>query len=611
MAQEKGECLEFWPGFRGFGVKKDTESKCEKQHGRSTAITRGNCPNCTLIAPDRGDPTLEKSDFSELIADVVTSANVDSRERQTMTLRYFTSESDTRRQLLVAALSSSLWALNCSPGSGVRASGNGGNDGSSGGGSFNPGSSSGGNNSNPFYAGSDASTPGQPNAALCTKFGNLACSIRDCGAQPKTTVTAKVYDPAGKNPLYNVVAYVPNAQVGPITNGATCETCATPVSGQPIASTLTDAAGQFTMQDVPVGTNIPMVLQIGKWRRQITIPEVKACQDNAFDDPNLFRLPRNQSEGNIPKIAIAAGDADRLQCLFRRIGVDATEFTNPDGAGAINIYNQLYDPDQGGAYDNGVAYPAAAPMWEDINQMMRYDIVMLACGGNQARFNPTSSSGTYITPNAKNVMLQYANSGGRVLAEHFHWTWIRTFTKTGSNPVVYPSPFGDVATWIEPISTDAIGTTMNTYIDTTFPKGQAMADWLLAVGATQTAGTLTLTGEVKATAVDVTPPNPAVSQRWIYEPVSGTSGPAARTHYFSFNTPIASAPENQCGRFVYTGLHVTTSDSNAADKKSTFPSCCQVRDLLPQEKALEFMVFDLSSCVLPPDIQQQPPPPIT
>ncbi len=524
-----------------------------------------------------------------------------------MTFRFIVGESSTRRQLLIVALSTGMCALSCSPGNGTRTNENGSTDGTSGSGSFNPNST--GGSGIGFNAGSDASTPGVTNSAICAKFGNLACNIKDCGALPKTTVTARVYDPAGKNPLYNVVAYVPNATVGAITNGATCETCATPVSGQPIASALTNAQGIFTMQDVPVGTNVPMVLQVGKWRRQITIPEVKACQDNTIDDPNLFRLPRNQGEGNIPKIAIAAGKSDRLQCLFRRIGVDASEFTNPDGAGAINIYNQPTDADVGGAYDNGVKYPQAVPMWEDLNQMMKYDIVMLACAGVDSATNPTKSN-NYITANAKNVMVQYANAGGRVLAEHFHWSWIRTFSTSSSTPVVYPSPFGEVATWIDPIDTSAIGTSINTIIDTTFPKGQAMADWLLAVGATATAGTLTLTGEVKPTAVDVQPPTPPVSQRWIYEPVSGTSGPAVRTHYFSFDTPVSAPAESQCGRFVYTGLHVTTSNGATADSTGTFPSICKVRDLEPQEKALEFMVFDLSSCVLPPDVQQQPPPAI-
>jgi hypothetical protein len=68
---------------------------------------------------------------------------------------------------------------------------------------------------------------------------------------------------------------------------------------------------------------------------------------------------------------------------------------------------------------------------------------------------------------------------------------------------------------LTPVSTKEIGTSISTLVDTSFPKGQAMADWLVTVGASTSAGALTLTGEVKPTAVDQM--NPA-SQRWIYEP---------------------------------------------------------------------------------------------
>ena len=43
-------------------------------------------------------------------------------------------------------------------------------------------------------------------------------------------------------------------------------------SGNPIAYAVTDAAGKFTLTGVPDGANIPLVVQVGKWRMQYTLP---------------------------------------------------------------------------------------------------------------------------------------------------------------------------------------------------------------------------------------------------------------------------------------------------------------------------------------------------
>jgi len=47
----------------------------------------------------------------------------------------------------------------------------------------------------------------------------------------------------------------------PFTDGVTCDRCSGSVSGNPIAITTTDASGSFTLTNVPVGANIPLVIQ--------------------------------------------------------------------------------------------------------------------------------------------------------------------------------------------------------------------------------------------------------------------------------------------------------------------------------------------------------------
>ena len=188
----------------------------------------------------------------------------------------------------------------------------------------------------------DASTG--DGAAACT---NLQCQQGTCGDGGSATLTGHIYDPAGNNPLYKVVAYIPNTAPDPIVDGvnsASC-TCGSLYTGNPIATGITGANGEFTIPNAPVGTNIPIVIQIGKWRNYFVIPTV-TCGTNDLDTlagmPKLT-LPKTQSEtaySNLPNIAISTGNADSLECLLERVGVSETEYTGtPTGlAGHIHIF---------------------------------------------------------------------------------------------------------------------------------------------------------------------------------------------------------------------------------------------------------------------------------
>jgi hypothetical protein len=243
---------------------------------------------------------------------------------------------------------------------------------------------------------------------------------------------------------------------------------------------------------------------------------------------------------------------------------------------------------------------SSTDLWMSQDQLMPYDIVLLSCEGAETyNANPPALEG-------------YLNAGGRVFASHFHYSWFSGPLSTTQNYSA-PTDWGNhLATWTAgggtangPVSgvIDIVlnGSTMP------FPKGVSLQKWLTNVGALGKNGVpngdLSIyqpryNAVVKAT-------NTA-SQPWI----TSANGGGTSTMYFSFDTPVNAAPSgdggapNYCGRAVFSDLHVA-GDPATKDTPPP-PGGCTDADLSPQEKALEFMLFDLSSCVIPDTV----PPPV-
>jgi hypothetical protein len=374
-------------------------------------------------------------------------------------------------------------------------------------------------------------------------------------------VSGLVNAPNGKLPLPNVTVYVPNAELQPIAEGVRCEPCATKLSGSPLTMTKTTADGRFVLENVPTGANVPLVVQIGKWRRKVTVPNVTACKDTPVD-PETLRLPKNGTEGDLPKIAIVTGAADAYGCFALELGIELKEFTIESDKGHVNLFTghagtASYTP----AVNNGARLNDAGALWGNSPAMARYDALLFSCEGAQY---PNEKEGP---PQA--LVRDYVARGGRLFLNHHQYAWMTT-------------SFAGIATFDDD---DQPGKVVAT-IDTGSPKRAAFSQWAAIVGASPAAGKI----DIELARDSVTSLGTA-AQRWIY-----LDTPPA-TLFFTTDPQAAEdagAPPGttSCGRVHFADVHLNEQESNAP-----FPTGCRIgRGLSSVEKALAYFLFDPGTC---------------
>jgi hypothetical protein len=493
---------------------------------------------------------------------------------------------------------------------------------------------------------------GGADAAACTGFclNQVTCTPSTTTTTLKGIVrapTPSTYLAAGvkADPVNNALVYIPNGPAAsnhgvlPFAANVACTQCGDEITGSPLNGVIANTApdGTFTLTNVPAGVSFPLVVQLGRWRRKIMVPAITQCTTVTLPDATAatwLRFPRYQAEGNaadnIPQMAISTGNVDTLECVLRKVGIDDREFVRAGRTGRVQMY-------QNTSTNAGQAPPNNPTPNTPINQTVltgtqtelnKNDMVLFPCEGGH----------TDEATADKDRLLAYTTAGGRVFATHYSYTWLydRDAVNTpGTSGAALDGPFSTVATWnvnrISPTYNDAA---IRTFIDTSFPKGQQFAQWLGIVNALSQASPPAI--NVNVPRDDTDPPLPAaLSQQWGYTTTADWANqcrqntvactlngdccsntcsnnkcsgngtlrtPVATTQHFTFNTPVGSAPANQCGRVVYSDFHV----ANANVKGAQFPTACNSNAMNAQERVIEFMLFDLASCITP-DVPPPPP----
>ncbi len=420
------------------------------------------------------------------------------------------------------------------------------------------------------------------------------CKVDTSCASP-TTLTGKVYDPAGKNPLYNVIVFIPNdpAALPRISPGThSCNTCDAPIDDYVVATT-TDYQGSFTLTGVPAGAGVPVTVQLGKWRRTTYVDIGSDCGMNTAVDKTLH-LPGSRAEGDMPQMALLTGGCEDMGCFMMNMGIAPSEFGPPHGGGRVDVYQG--NGSVGGAGPGlssgtpGNCTTTSCPLWSSKSSLEYYDLSVFSCEcSEQTTVNES--------PAAYTNLHDWVDEGGRVLASHFNYTWFE------NNP---DPAWAATATWLGHSVASGSGTED---IDDSFFEGEVFGQWLGNVGALSSSGPPP-TAALANLSTSVSTVNPSTTQRWIYDPSTSPSD----TKLLSFETPVggvagsqdASAGRSYCGKAAFTDLH---SSSGLLAAAQNIPGDCAAANLTSQQKALEFLFFDLSACVAADGAVPPLPPP--
>jgi hypothetical protein len=348
----------------------------------------------------------------------------------------------------------------------------------------------------------------------------LAGCIAAAAAQSCTTsITGTVYAPNGTDPLPNVLVYIPTTTVQPFSAGvSSCLAQEQLVSGNPLVSTVTAADGTYTLttKATLAGSQVPLVIQAGKWRRQLTVPTVTACATTTFST----RMPQTHLEGDIPQIAVVTGASDSIECVLRKVGIQDSEFSDPaipvsSSTGRVNLY--LGGIPGSSNTQAGAEIDSATPYESTLMQvpatLNSYDLVVLACEGTDVE--------PVVTTTTQTNLIDYANIGGRIFGTHYAYVWL------DDDP-----PFSGTALW-QPLQNTPSGTSAN--INTTFADGKTLADWLQDIGATTTYGVIPFPATVapRKDQNGVVPP----TQSWLTLQDPVYVNPVMQ---FTFDTPVST-----------------------------------------------------------------------
>lgn len=418
-------------------------------------------------------------------------------------------------------------------------------------------------------------TTGVPPRPPDTPCQGLFCKVSHCAAGKETRLRGKVTTPNGLDPIGKAVVYVPETEpIPPLSAEPSCELCRDPIRGRAVVFTYSDGEGRFDLRGVPAGESIPLVVQKGRFRRLAHI-RVPACATTDLTVEET-RLPRNSREGDLPKLAVAAGDHDAIECVLRQIGISAEEFATPEKKAAVH----LYDNQKPGTESLPGQLPLSS-LLRDPARLASYQMVFLNCSGT------AYSEGLLADPSVRTNLVSFLRRGGRLYATDWSYDFIAQVPELA--PFLCFEDDKDCSVTMPHGFHTAIkrGGTGDPLLADVLPAQTGLRDFLLRLPSPIPGSKISISDllpgwvQVAQTAQD---PMRFPTSVYLQAESLGKLRPLTAT----FEYP----PQSGCGRVLFSSYHTRQREGTRP-----FPTYCPLGAMLPQEYVLEYLLFELADCL--------------
>jgi hypothetical protein len=391
-------------------------------------------------------------------------------------------------------------------------------------------------------AGAGAGGAGQGGTAA----GTGGVMIADGGkpAEAKAHLKGKVTAPEGTIPIAGALVYLTQQAPSAIPNQVFCDHCVEITSATPYVQTGPD--GTFDLPS-PYTGSLQLVVQKGQFRR---VRPIEVTEGDVAVPAESTRFPAKTDDAagdHIPRMAVVQGAWDAIEVTLAKLGLGTLKkgFLGKPEIDQAN-FDVLGPGDGSKLLSEGSA----------INQ---YNIVFLPCTGSSNTDPLCSDFWDAADAKVKANLAAFVAAGGKLYVTDWSYEYVR-------------QPFPGFVSWVGETQDIGSACTLGEWSGAAEPKDPGLDAWLKAQSLEPfdcEKNYLQIAGVHDQPGKDADG-NPTTISPKVWVEASGR--------------PATVSFEQQCGRVLYSTYHTE------ADQGS-------FTNLLPQEKALMYILLEVGVCV--------------